>query len=1420
MSSGSVPNSESQYSLLRVTKALISMPAQMLFYGSAVLAVAATGGTELPGILGTLAATLGVNTLSTMLERVARGAEISDDEIRDTVAEVIASSGIENLVSSNEFQRAIGHLFRQLDILKYAVQKGEIVVANMLSEQFAQHEVLLQELQNDLAYVREKIGNLATSDQAAEMLEILKKIDDQGRLNHTQFPIELVDQKIEDELDLLRKSRFFQDFDRPGFSIAFARRLVEGELSGGSPASRSCALAWCSRVLSSSGELIRAEVYLEIAKNLGSQPELRIAEAFIQSQKGERNIALGLLSHIERPLARSAALMIVSHHDGPSDAIDWLKVAGFTMADLDSDGKYFLVMQYFQLAKWEEAREMVALLTDEDFQETPVLYHVVATSYLLDTVPVEFRQVVLSQVPFDGASFPLAADSAAIDARRHAHQYYLEAAKVATQLNCMHAAVIDDEYALWLELRDPAKAKEGKERLKEKLRDLKSGLRLVHFGFQFGLTLDLNTIEREIERHIAIHGGFTREAAVARFAFAFIQNTPEEAANYVARHMDDIAKFLDKKFMLDFQIEMWVRARQPERAKACLDLLLQVGISEPEEDRIRRRIAEAEGADAVETRKEQFEKTDSLSDLALLIEELEKRQDWDSVCIYGETLFKRTRAVRDAERLVYALGKTNKHQEAVEFLENNQIFLAQSSSISLLYCWSLYYEGLLLKARSELLKLSDYRNEANYRSLLVNISSALGDWATLLAYVAEEWQQKDLRSAQELITAAQLALYLGSPHAKGLLIEAATKGKNDANILTTAYFSASRAGWENEPEVAEWLKRAAELSGENGPIQRMTLKDFLDQKPDWDRHETETWQMLSRGEIPMFIAARSLNKTLTDLMLFPAFANLTEIDPRRRAVIPAYNGVQLPKLINVQGTTGIDVSALLTLAFLNLLEKVLDTFDTIYLPHSTLDWLFQEKQRVAFHQPSRIKSAHRLRHLIAIGAIEILVPSTVPNSELAVQVGGELAQLIAEAEKTREDDNAPRVVIRPSPVHQLTSLLDEEADMTSHAAVLSSCQFAVNKLREKGLLTSEEEKKARAYLQLQEKPWPNQPDIADGAILYLDDLTVTYLLDIGIIDKLRTAGYRPIISPRKVSEINSLISYEGISDQVNEAIEHIRAAVSVRIESGKIKLDKQRGLEELRDPSVSEHPTIGVIGLASKCDVIIADDRFLNQNANIDDGNAQAPVFSTLDLLNTLVASRSITPAEGLEYRTRLRRAEYIFMPVSEDELAVHLNASTIRDNKVIENAELKAIRENLLRVRMSSWLQAPREALWLDTSIQVLIQVLRKSWKAGMDITTVRSQSDWILNQVDIRGWAHILGENGGKFIKEARTPYVMMLLAPLSDTESTIKGEYWAWVEDRILKPIQDDDSELYASIVLWYRKKIAEMADTDLEDRGDDI
>lgn len=1234
----------------------------------------------------------------------------------------------------------------------------------------------------------------------------------------TDFPTELVDQRINEEVDILRKSRFFVEFDREGVSLALGRRLLEGELSGGTDEVKSRALSWCARLLSLSENLEKAEEYLNTAKSLSVTDEVVIADAFITSKKGNKSAALQVLTSIDSPSSRSAALMIVAHHEGAEGALDWLGKAEIEASSLDPDGKYFLLVQLLELGSWEIAQKTLEALNGQDFYIAPVLHRVTAITHLIGTVPTEFRDVVLKQLPFEAAGFPLASNAASMDARRTARRHFSDAVEVEEQLNCPGAATVDGEYALWLELRDPETAENGRKRLEAKLRDIKSALRLVPLGLQFGIKIDLAAVEQEIERQVAIHGGISPDAAIARFALAFTKKTPLDVANYVAQHYDELSKYLDPKSIRFLQIEMFSRAGLPERAGECLNILLGEGLSCAEEGRLRRVIAEAEGADPIEIRKAQFNQNGSLSDLAPLVDELYHRKNWDDFCEYGYLLFERTRSIQDAERLADAQSNAGKSDKLIQFVRDNPDLLTQSRSLQMHYAWALYQEGALLEAREELAKLSDDQASPNYRALQVNLGVALGDWNSLSAFVANEYHERQNRSAHDLMRAAQLALQMGLPDAKGLVFAAASRGGNDVAILAAAYFLASNAGWEDDAEVVTWLHKAAELSGNDGPIQKMTLKDILDQKPDWDRRESETWKLLSRGEIPMFLAAQSLNKSLIDLMLFPALANLSQSDPRRRSAIPAYSGKRQPIRVDTTGTTvGMDATALLTLSYLNLIDQVLDSFDVVYVPHSTLAWLFEEKQKAAFHQPSRIRDAYKVRDFLARDLLDKLVPSTVADDDLSDQVGDELAQLVAEAERDIDNDDTQRIVVRSSPVHRVSSLMEEEADLSDHAAVMSSCLAVVEKLRKKGQITAEEEKKARDYLQLHEKPWPDQPEITDGAVLYLDDLAVTYFLHLGVLEKLHAAGFRAIVSSREVLEANSLIAYEGISGKVNEVIERIRSAVNSRIETGKIRVGRQHKASDVDEHSIYQHPTIGVIALASHCDVVISDDRLLNQHAHIDDGSAQVPIFTSLDLLDALVAAGVISSDERLEHRTLLRRGGYFFVPVDEDELEQHLNASVVEKGKVVETAELKAIRENILRVRMSDWLQLPNEAPWLDSTLKMFIRVLKRLWKGGADLSSVKARSNWILEQVDIRGWVHRLGpENGDNVVRIGRGAQILLFVL-LTDVSEELKDAYSNWVEDNILAPIKEQFPDLYAWIVEQQRRQIAEMAEMELTEEG---
>ena len=1237
----------------------------------------------------------------------------------------------------------------------------------------------------------------------------------QSNIIPPRFPIELIDQKIKDETSIIIKSRFFQEFDNTHYTLILARNVTDGEFSGGSDLTRCRALAWCVRLMSRTEDLEKAEEYLDSAKQLGSCEEIDIATAFISSERGDKEAALSALSKIDSQASLSAAFIITLHHDGQQEAVDWLRLTGNDASNLDSDGKYYLLTCQLQLGWWETARENLDVLAENDLDKTPILHRIKAGTHLISTVPEEFRLTLLQGPPFHASNFPFASDEAALESRRLAQHYFIKAADVAKQLNCPIAAKMDDYYALWLELMDPDKREEGKKRLESKFRDPATALHLVHLGPQFGIKLDLKAVEREIERQTALNGRITSDAALARFALVFTQQSPEDAANYIERYHDELVTHIAKKSLRIHQVELLSQAGLPDRANDCLDILVQEGIFDAEENRLRELIAEAQGADPVEVRKKRFKKTTSTNDLIALVDALETKGNWDDLCEYGKILFDKTGALRDAERLASALNKTQKNEELITLLKSNKTYLTQSQKLQMLFCWSLYHEGALLEAHREAAKLDNDWGDPNYRSIQINLGISLGNWNSLSALVAKECDEKDKRNAQELISVAQLALQLESYHAKELVFAAAEKGKDDASILAAAYFLASNAGWESEPEISQWLHKAASLSRDDGPIRIMTLKDVLERKPEWERRTTEIWQLFTCGGIPISTAAEFLNKSPIGLMLIPALTNLSESDPRRNNIIPAYSGNRQQVSLNPGGRIGIDATALLTLSFLNLLDKALDSIDTVYIPHSTLMWLFQEKQMATFHQPSLIKAAHKIRDLLATDHIEKLSPSTVSDSHLSEQVGEDLAQLIAEAEKVKHEDGPQCIVVQPSPVYRVASLMEEEADLTAHEAVLSSCLPIVEKLRQKGLITTNEEKNARSYLQFHEKLWPNQPQIPDGAMLYLDDLAITYFLDLGMLEKLHVAGFKVIVSPKKVSEVNQLISYENISNKVKDSIESIRLAINSRIESGKIKVGRQSNDNQSEDRLRFEDPTTEILSLTEFCDTLILDDRFLNQNTHVDNNGAPTPIFTTLELLEALALTGSITHEERMEYKTRLRQAGYVFVPISEEELAHHLASSTVKDNKLNETAELKAIQENILCVRMSNWLQLPQEALWLNSLCVTFLKVLNSLWHDDADITSTRVKSDWIVSQIDMRTWAHLIYGNSDEInIATVGTPIRLMFKPPVETTQE-IKDEYWNWLEQSVLVPIKEQTPDLYSWIVESQKLDITELANIDISE-----
>ena len=617
--------------------------------------------------------------------------------------------------------------------------------------------------------------------------------------------------------------------------------------------------------------------------------------------------------------------------------------------------------------------------------------------------------------------------------------------------------------------------------------------------------------------------------------------------------------------------------------------------------------------------------------------------------------------------------------------------------------------------------------------------------------------------------------------------------------------------------MSRWIEKAASTSGKDGPVKMMALEKILAAKSEWEKKETEIVKLVDRGEIPLFLAGQSLNRSLVELMLFPALRNPQERDPRKRWLVPAYSGSRGGVLKDLGRSAGFDATALLTLAYLDRLEEAFDAFEEVYLPHSTLSWLFEERQKAVFHQPSRIRVAEEVAQMLASSVLNRFVGESTPESKLSDQIGKELAQLIAEAEAQGHEDDLQRLVVHPFPVHKIGSLITEEVDLTAHATVLVSCGSIIDRLR--GHITAQATNRAKAYLRTREESWPNEPPIYDGAVLYMGNLTVSYLHHLKLLGVISKAGFKIVVSPDTVAEAEYLVRYSEISSETVEIIERIRSTLCERIASGRIKLGQSLDLHQRGDILEDRdyhHPTRCVFFLTRVCDSIISDDRFLNQSLHIDNESENASTYTTLDLVNALSIDEK--PYRDWEYLTGLRRAGYLFIPVGEEELENYLLSSPVENGKVRETAELKAVRENLLCVRMRSMLQIPKEFPWFMDLMKTFHQVTKNLWKHEKDYSEIRARANWIVDQIDILGWAPCFeAEVGRDLVRTGQGPYLLLVLTPPIPTTQEVRREYWKWAEERILAPIKQQNPELFSWIVEFQRRTIAKVAAKDPFEEG---
>jgi hypothetical protein len=251
--------------------------------------------------------------------------------------------------------------------------------------------------------------------------------------------------------------------------------------------------------------------------------------------------------------------------------------------------------------------------------------------------------------------------------------------------------------------------------------------------------------------------------------------------------------------------------------------------------------------------------------------------------------------------------------------------------------------------------------------------------------------------------------------------------------------------------------------------------------------------------------------------------------------------------------------------------------------------------------------------------------------------------------------------------------------------------------------------------------------------------------------------------------------------------------------SGRVRAMRSPYRDDDEDNAIKLHPTFGVIEISEPIDAVVVDDRFINQHLNLQGKAGQrSAILSTLDLLDNLADRAVISRADVYAYRTQLRRAGYQFVRITDDELMYHLESTNVAGKKIIETAELRAIRESWLRARMAKMLQIPAEVPWIQDSTGAVISAIRQCWRKN-DPGKGAAISNWLAPFLDMRGWApSALPGNERSFALYSHTAQVALLANPLQGVSAEAKKAYIEWLEARFLREMKDHEPEALSWLI----------------------
>ena len=1095
--------------------------------------------------------------------------------------------------------------------------------------------------------------------------------------------------------------------------------------------------------------------------------------------------------------ARSQACALLRSKKGNQEARDWVVREKLSPPDFNAAGAANVCVTALALDQFDFATDWIEKVPQHLVEESAGLLYLRGQVRLAGTVPPDQRSSVLNGLPRHLGMITFAETPAALTKRSEALADFKTLLPRLAELDVPYLTAFVRELILWLEITDPATRESAMAALAADLRNPKLVIERVRLAISFEVEFDREGLREELQRRRQA-GGWTEQEASAAILLQMASRDYAEVAGFIQEYREELqrARSIGAEELIGIEIEALARSGAVAKASAKFEET-RTALPEQMVLLLEAILAECDGqGDEVELARQRYEQGGGTDELRLYCGALARRKDYATLAERATDLARGTSNAEDLLRAFHALRRLGRWRAALELLQELREVSPQDGRVRLAKAEALLHVGDVDAARAILNQDFSQSTDAEVVQLDLAVSIESGDWGHIQGVVDRVKAAPEKFTPIHLAQLARVARHAGSTYAQDLMGEALKRASDDPNIYIAAYALAVDAGEEGE-ESWEWLRKADELSGEDGPLQRKSLKDITDMAPAWHEREERVNNEVRAGNAPLFIAARALNITVTQAALGRGLANVATPDATRRSPILAFDGSRRAVDLSKVEAVALDVSALMTLALLGLVPKVLEAFPKVVIGAGTLSLLFEERERIRFHQPSRIAKAKRLKALIDKGAIKVVeAPSDLPRG-LVEEVGRDLAGLLVKAREVQG------LVVQPGPLHKAGSFLEVEADFGDYAAEITDTRQVLAFLKDQAALTANIERDSTAYIHRADRGMPGAKTVTATTPLFLDELAVSYLEHTDTLVPLARIIGAVTVSKRTAEEVEALLAHEAQAEEVLARVEELRAALEAGIRKGNVIINERTPSGEEEADELRRSPTIALLQSATAYDAILVDDKVLNRMANWDVPTGRARTATTLDMLVALVKRDKLAAAQSDEALRVLRVGNFQAIGTTEEELLAMLASAPVNGDGMVETQEMKALRENLHAVAASRLLQ-PREEPWLLAFRLTVFRAFRTIWvdapdtapaKAGWLLSLLPGLADFCPIPVAPKVWANIRN-------LEAAETALFFSSFPIPEPH---REAYQEWVTAHIVAPLLADDPDRFERAVSYYKNVI---------------